>query len=324
MKSIKTQKQLSQKLKEEAFKQGFNAVGIAKVPGSELIELRTAALQRWLEAGHQGEMHWMAAPRRQKIESLLKGVKSLLAVGLNYYVEADKNPKALSIARYAWGKDYHKIIKKRLKHVGEWLTNERPDCEWKICVDSEPLLDKAWAEEAGLGWISKNSNLINKEFGSWLFLGHLLCTEPLEADKPAKPLCGRCKACLEACPTKAIKEPFVINSQLCLAYHTLENRTLKLPTQITKSLNPWIAGCDICQEVCPWNHRKQKSSQDRDVQPQNWIFEITKKNIFSWNEQTWNQNLKDSTLKRVKPWMWRRNAQAIEDAISFNKKQLKQ
>ena len=320
LRSIKTQKQLTQELKKEAIKQGFKPVGIASVPGSERIQLRTAALQRWLNAGHQGEMNWMAAPRRQEIDSLLKGVTSLLSVGLNYYVQANKNPNALSIARYAWGKDYHTIVKKRLKRVGQWLKNERPNCEWKICVDSTPLLDKAWAEEAGLGWIGKHSNLINKEFGSWLVLGHLLCTEPLEADTPTKPQCGRCKDCLEACPTKAITEPFVINSKLCLAYHTLENRELKLPKQITKSLSPWIAGCDICQEICPWNHKNQQNSQDPDVQPQDWILEITKKNILTWNEQTWNQNLKGSTLKRVKPWMWRRNVQAIEDESCSNRK----
>ena len=313
MRRIKSQKELTEKLKKEAIKQGFNPVGIARIPGSEQIQLRTAALQRWLEAGHQGQMNWMAAPRRQKVESLLEGVTSLLSVGLNYYVPAKKHPQALSIGRYAWGKDYHKIIEKRLKHVGRWLQTERPNCQWKICVDSAPLLDKAWAEEAGLGWIGKNSNLINQEFGSWIVLGHLLCTEPLVPDKPTKPLCGKCKACLEACPTKAITEPFVVNSNLCIAYHTLENRETELPKHITKSLSPWIAGCDICQEVCPWNQRKQKISQDPDVQPRDWILQLTKKQILSWNEETWSKKLHGSTLKRIKPWMWRRNAKAIKN-----------
>ena len=307
----KNQTQLSQELKKEAKQQGFDPVGITRIPGSERIQLRTASLQRWLNAGHQAEMKWMAAPRRQKAESLLEGVTSLLSVGLNYYVEATKAPEALSIARYAWGRDYHKVVEQRLKRLGKWLENERPNCKWKVCVDSAPLLDKAWAEEAGLGWIGKHSNLINKEYGSWIVLGHLLCTEPLVPDKPAQPLCGKCQDCIKACPTNAITEPFVINSNLCLAYHTIENRALKLPNEISSELNTWIAGCDICQEVCPWNHKKVKSTKDPEMQPKDWVLKLTKKKALSWSDQTWKTQLKGSALKRIKPWMWRRNAKAI-------------
>ena len=313
LRKIKTQKELTEALKKEAINQGFKPVGIARVPGSERIQLRTAALERWLEAGNQGEMKWMAAPKRQKVDSLLEGVRSVLSVGLNYYVKSEKHPKALSVARFAWGKDYHKVIEKRLKNIGKWLTKERPDCKWRICVDSAPLLDKAWAEEAGIGWIGKHSNLINEEVGSWIVLGHLLCTEPLVADIPNQPRCGKCQKCLDACPTKAITEPFVVNSNLCLAYHTLENRESKLPKHISKSLNPWIAGCDICQEVCPWNHKKQTTTKDPDMQPQDWIHTLTSKEILTWDEETWKQKLNGSTLKRIKPWMWRRNAKAMED-----------
>ncbi len=313
---IQNQLELSQELKKAAIKQGFNLVGIARVPGSERIELRTAALQRWLNAGHQGEMKWMEAPRRQNIETLLEGVKSILSVGLNYYVKKEKNPKALSIARYAWGKDYHKIINKKLKHVGKWLQKESPNCRWKICVDSAPLLDKVWAEEAGLGWIGKHSNLINKEYGSWIVLGHLLCTETLLPDIPAKPVCGKCQICIEQCPTQAITEPFVVDSNSCLAYHTIENRASKLPEEIKSSLGNWIAGCDICQEVCPWNKKELLSSQDPDMAPRDWILKLTKKQVLSWSDNKWEEQLSGSTLKRIKPWMWRRNAEAIQSEVN--------
>jgi len=312
---IQSQYQLSKELKIEAKKEGFDLVGIAQIPGSERIKLRTASLQRWLKAGHQAEMKWMAAPRRQKVESLLEGTISILSVGLNYYIKEKKRPEALSIARYAWGMDYHKVITKRLNKVGTWLQKERPESQWKVCVDSAPLLDKAWAEEAGLGWIGKHSNLINQKYGSWIVLGHLLSTEPLIADKPAKSVCGRCQVCIDACPTNAITEPFVINSNLCLAYHTIENRDSKLPKEITSSLGNWVAGCDICQEVCPYNQKEIPSSEDPEMQPKDWVLRLTKKQVLSWSNSQWSQYLRGSALKRIKPWMWRRNAKAIQSDI---------
>lgn len=306
------QNQLSQAIKNEAKKQGFNPVGIAKIPGGARIQTRTASLQRWLEAGHHADMKWMEAPRRENIESLLNGAKSVLAVGLNYYVEEEKAPNSLSIARYAWGKDYHKTIKQRLKKIGQWLEKERPNSRWKICVDSSPLLDKAWAEEAGIGWIGKNSNLINPKLGSWMVIGHLICTEPLTPDEPETPLCGKCQDCLEACPTKAISEPFVVDARRCLAYHTIENRNKSLPEEIKKSLGTWVAGCDICQDVCPWNQKSIPSSSDPDVIPKKWILNLTREEALQWDDKQWNEKTNESALKRIKPWMWRRNIEATK------------
>ena len=316
MEQINNKKTLSALLKEKAKEEGFDPVGIAVVPGSSRIKLRTAALERWLEAGHHSEMNWMHAPRRKKIENLLEGVSSILAVGLNYHVNIKRNPNSLFIGRYAWGNDYHKIIEKRLKRIGKWLEIQRPSCKWRICVDSSPMLEKAWAEEAGIGWISKNSNLINKSKGSWIVLGFLLCTETLLADSPAKPLCGTCQKCIDECPTSAITEPFVINANKCLAYHTIENRNEKLPIEISKSMGNWVAGCDICQDVCPWNKKNIPSSLDPEVQPKDWIINLTKEQILKWDDKEWDQNLKGSSLKRIKPWMWRRNANAIQEISS--------
>ena len=311
MSSSKSQLQLTEELKQKAAEEGFNPIGVANVPGSPRIKLRTQALERWLNAGFHADMKWMEAPRRKRIETLLDGVQSLMAVGLNYYVDKEKDPEALSIARYGWGNDYHKVMEKRLKRIGKWLEEKRPECKWKVFVDTGPLLDKAWAEEAGIGWIGKNSNLINPQSGSWLVLGHLLCTEKLTPDKPSKPLCGKCKDCISACPTNAITEPFVINAEKCIAYHTIENREAEIPEEIRKSLKTWVAGCDICQEICPWNKKGIKSSTDPDVQPKDWILKLTKNEAMSWSDEKWRTTLKGSAFKRIKPWMWRRNAKAI-------------
>ena len=306
------QDKLSKQLKEKAKAEGFNPVGIARVPGSSRMKLRTAALERWLEAGNHGNMGWMEAPRRKNIETLLNGVKSVLAVGLNYYIDLKPKSDALLIGRYAWGEDYHKIMNKRLKKIGKWLNNQRPESQWRTCVDSSALLEKAWAEEAGLGWIGKHTNVINPQNGSWMVLGYLLSTEALTPDQPAKPRCGQCKKCIDICPTNAISEPFVIDANKCLPYHTIENKDPILPKPIVKSMGKWIAGCDICQEICPWNQKKSiTSSQDSDMQPKKWILNLTKDDVLNWDDKEWEKNLTNSSLKRIKPWMWRRNAHAI-------------
>ena len=322
---LQNKAELSHALKAEAKKEGFNPVGIATVPGSNRINMRTAALQRWLEAGHHADMKWMESSSRNKIDHLLEDINSVLAVGLNYLTEQKSlNPNRLLIAKYAWGNDYHKVIEKRLKRIGSWLETQRPGCKWKVCVDSKPLLEKAWAEEAGLGWIGKHSNLINNKNGSWMVLGFLLTSEELISDKPAMPLCGKCEKCIEACPTNAITEPFVINSKKCLAYHTIENRNHQLPINIENSLGNWIAGCDICQDICPWNKKSTPNNNDPDVQPKEWILKLTKEDAIKWSDDIWKEKLKGSSLKRIKPWMWRRNAKAIkrhqEHAI-INKKE---
>ena len=303
---------LSLALKERAFQEGFNPVGIASLPGSSRLQLRTAALQRWLQQGFQADMGWMAAERRRDPARLLDGAKSVLAVGLNYYVNVKPAPSSLKIARYGWGRDYHRLVDQRLRRIGRWLSQKRPGCHWRSCVDSAPLLDKAWAEEAGLGWIGKNSNVIHPKRGSWMVIGHLLTTEPLVADEPSNSLCGSCEACIHACPTDAIREPFVVDANRCIAYHTIENKDSKLPETIESSLGAWVAGCDICQDICPWNQHDLPSTSDPQLQPQPWMLDLNKQDVLGWDTATWDQRLRGSALRRIKAWMWRRNAIAAE------------
>jgi epoxyqueuosine reductase len=301
---------LAAALKDEARALGFDPVGIAAVPGGERIPLRTAALERWLAAGHQASMGWMADPRRRAVEELLPGVRSLLAVGLNYHVEATPQPGSLRVARYGWGRDYHRVIDGRLRQLGRWLEQRVPGLAWRACVDSAPLMDKAWAEEAGLGWIGKNGNLIHRQRGSWLLIGHLLIGLELPADQPAQSLCGRCNLCLQACPTGALPEPFVVDARRCIAFHTIENRDPELPEAIGKQLHGWVAGCDLCQEVCPWNRQPLEPTSDPDLQPRPWLLNLQAQEALAWSDQDWEERLRASALRRIKPWMWRRNLQA--------------
>ena len=300
---------LAGQLKQQALAAGFAVAGIVRVDRPGALPARTAALERWLQAGHQASMAWMNDPRRRRIETLLPGVRSLLAVGLNYWIGQQQRPGVLRIGRYGWGRDYHRTIDRQLRTVGRWLSQQAPQCRWRVCVDHAPLLDKAWAEAAGLGWIGKHSNLIHQRHGSWLLIGHLLTTLDLPADQPHAPLCGRCTRCMEACPTGAISEPFVVNSHRCIAFHTTENRSPVLPTAMANALEGWIAGCDICQEVCPWNGRATSTS-DPERQPARWILETPPEQLLEWNHDIWDQRLRGSALRRIKPWMWRRNIKA--------------
>jgi len=302
-------KKLSLELKEKAKSEGFVLAGIAAIPGSSRINLRTEALERWLEKDYHGQMKWMEADRRKKIESLLVGAKSVLAVGYNYLSNESQKKTNFKFGKFSQGEDYHKVITKKLKNIGKWINTKTGDCQWKICVDSSPLLEKAWAEESGIGWIGKHSTLINQKYGSWLSLGFIIINKELVPDSPSKPLCGQCDRCVNHCPTNAITEPFVIDSKLCIAYHTFENRDEKIPSKIKRNLNGWIAGCDMCQDICPWN-KSVPTNQNNEVKPKEWITNLDEKALL-WNDEEWASKLKGTTLKRIKPWMWRRNIKAV-------------
>ena len=308
--TLKEKKEISKKIKERAIFEGFTISGIAKIPGSSRLKLRNDALDRWLSNKNHGEMKWMEAERRKNISSLLEGAKSVLSVGFTYINSHNNknNHQIFKVGKFSHGKDYHKVIYKKLKNIGNWINQEIPDCKWKICVDTSPLLEKAWAEESGLGWIGKNSNLISKKNGSWFTLGFLILTKELVPDVPHQSLCGKCDKCIEHCPTNAIVEPFVIQSDLCIAYHTIESREKTIPKKIGENLNGWVAGCDICQDVCPWN-KSVPFNNSTETMPKEWIKNLSIDSL-NWDDETWKQNLKGTTLKRIKPWMWRRNIKA--------------
>jgi epoxyqueuosine reductase len=313
------------KVLQKARELGFHLAGIATVPPApEPAEQEAKAqLMAWLNQGQHADMQWMTTSNRQDIRQVLPGVKSVISVALNYYTPHAHSPQSNhgKISRYGWGRDYHRILQTRLKALASWLqetaADEGVDIQVKYYVDTGPVQDKFWAEQAGLGWIAKNGNLITRRYGSWVFLGELLTTLHLEPDLPHTAHCGTCTRCLEACPTGAIPQPHVVDANRCIAYHTIENRAETLPDDIVPHLQNWVAGCDICQDVCPWNIRFAKESDIKDFQPYPWNHTPTLAELASLSEEEWDQRFRGSALRRIKPWMWRRNARAAQ-SIHFS------
>jgi epoxyqueuosine reductase len=246
---------LAARLKRKAAELGFCKVGI--VPAEDLAA-EGEALREWLAAGHHGEMRWMEREpeKRSDPRLIVLGARPVVALAMNYFTphRHELNAYAGKISRYAWGDDYHDVLRERLNVLLDWVRAEVPGANGKASVDTAPILEKAWAARAGLGWIGKHSNLITKDHGSWVFLGELILDIELEYDRPEpEEHCGTCTACLDACPTGAIVKPYVVDSSQCISYATIELRDEKLPGDVAANLKGWLYGCDICQEVCPWN-----------------------------------------------------------------------
>jgi epoxyqueuosine reductase len=299
----------STQIKAKILSLGFQEVGIASLDNDhEAI----SHLQEWLNLGYHSEMAWMTNPKRQDIKACFPEVQSVICVALNYYtpVERPEGEEYGKISRYAWGRDYHKVIQKKLKQLSTWLESQGQGIKTRYYVDTGPISEKVWAQKAGLGWIAKNGNLITRNYGSWVFLGEILINIPLDADKPHTEHCGTCRRCLEACPTEAITKPFVVDANLCLAYHTIENRAPSLPAHIQENLQGWIAGCDICQDVCPWNQRFAKPTECLDFSPNPDHVAPKLTELAQITDTEWDQRFRGSALRRLKPDMIRRNAQA--------------
>ncbi|ASC73162.1 Epoxyqueuosine reductase [Halomicronema hongdechloris C2206] len=303
-------------IKQQAKTLGFHRVGIAAVPppeaeGEAIAQMRTA-LQRWLTQGYQADMAWMANPKRQDIHQVMPEVRSLVCVALNYYTDHERPPGDAygKISRYGWGRDYHRVMTQKLKALVGWMRSQAPSSQLRYYVDTGPVQDKFWAQQAGLGWIAKNGNLITRDYGSWVFLGEILSDLELAADRPHTEHCGSCTRCLEACPTNAIPHPFVVDANRCIAYHTIENRADTLPAEIQKNLHNWVAGCDICQDVCPWNQRFAQETDTVEFRPYPENVAPSLAELATLSEAEWNRRFTASALRRIKPEMWRRNARA--------------
>lgn len=300
----------SAQIKQQALEIGFHKVGIASADAD--TQLSVERLQAWLSLGYQADMAWMANPKRQDVRDCLPGVRSLICVALNYYTPYQHHPEPeyAKLSRYGWGRDYHRVMQKKLKQLSEWLQDQGEGIQARFYVDTGPVQDKFWAQQAGLGWVAKNSNVITREYGSWVFLGEILTNLDLTPDLPHTEHCGTCTRCLEACPTHAITKPFVVDANRCIAYHTLENRSETLPESIKPHLQGWVAGCDICQDVCPWNQRFAKPTEIQDFEPYPGSVNVKLTELATLSEQEWDQRFRASALRRIKPEMLRRNARA--------------
>ena len=297
-------------IKQKALELGFHKVGIAAI-APEPPE-QTTHLQTWLNNGYQADMAWMENPKRQDIHQVMPEVQSVICVALNYYTPASRpvSSTTAKIARYGWGRDYHKVLHKKLKALATWIRSQGETVQALYYADTGPMQDKVWAQQAGLGWLAKNGNVITREYGSWVFLGEVLTTLSLLPDRPHSAHCGTCTRCMEACPTGAIPTPQVVDANRCIAYHTIENRAEALPDAIVPHLHGWVAGCDICQDVCPWNQRFAKPTDVTDFQPHPWNIASTLRTLATITDEDYDRQFTGSALRRIKPWMLRRNAQA--------------
>lgn len=300
---------LTPAIKQRALAEGFDLVGVASSGTCDTA----AAFDRWIAQGMHGEMAYMKETRslRSNPENLLSGCRSVVAVAMSYHTSAPHSTAFPAsdgrawVSRYAWGRDYHRIIKKKLVRIGRWLTDSRPGCLWRACVDTAPILEREWAAKAGLGWIGKNTMLLNRDFGSELFLGLLLTDLELTPDRPTPEHCGTCTACLEACPTGAFPEPRVLDARRCIAYLTVEHRS-EIPVERVSDVGVMIAGCDICQEVCPWT-RRSATDLHGEFAPHPDRFRPPLETLEAMEENDYLLWRRGSALNRISYQQFRRN-----------------
>jgi epoxyqueuosine reductase len=310
---------LSESIRERARAEGFDYVGI--IPAVALHEERER-LEQWLKRGFHGEMRWMARDPAERTDPRLifPSARSIVVVALNYYTphRHTSDPSTGKISRYAWGDDYHEVVGGKLKSLLAWIKEQWPEAEGKPCVDIQPMMDKAWAVRAGLGWIGKHSNLITREKGSWVFLGELLLNLELAYDtEQVEDHCGSCTLCLEACPTEAIVEPYVVDSNKCISYATIELRSAQLPEQTASNLEGWLYGCDICQDVCPWNRFEQPTAETH-FEPREGSVNANLSEILELTPETYAERFRRSAIKRAKLTGLQRNARALAKLTSEN------
>lgn len=305
-------KDLTNKIREKAGEIGFQKIGFAP---AEALETEKSRLESWLSAGFHGEMKWLERDpeRRSDPRLLFPEAKTVVALALNYYTpfEHSENANTGKVSRYAWGDDYHDVMYEKMDQLLNWIKDEVPGAEGKICCDIQPMMDKAWAVRAGLGWIGKHSNLITKEVGSWVFLGEILLNiEFPDETEVISDHCGTCRACIDHCPTQAIVEPYLVDSKRCLSYATIELRAPKLPEDIVNELSGWLYGCDVCQDVCPWNRFQQNSSEPGFL-PREGNVSADLSDILSLTQEDYSVRFRKSAMKRTKLSGLQRNARAL-------------
>ncbi len=293
-------------IKTEAARLGFDYCGIAK---AELLEEDARRLEQWLHKGMQGTMQYMENHFDKRVDprKLVEDAKSVITLLLNYYPAEKQKEEAPHISKYAYGKDYHEVIKAKLKELLSRINETAGEVHGRGFVDSAPVLERSWAQRSGLGWVAKNGNLINKQSGSFLFIATLIVDLPLQYDDPfAKDFCGSCTRCMDACPTGALPAPQIVDGSKCISYFTIELKEHLIPDEMNGKFNDWMFGCDICQDVCPWN-RFAKPHHEPAFTPLPAILNFTTKDWEELTEEAFREIFRDSPLKRTKYSGIRRN-----------------
>jgi epoxyqueuosine reductase len=278
---------IAQQIKEEAYRLGFEHVGFSK---ANFLEEEAPRLEQWLANNYHGKMAYMENwfDKRLDPRLLVDDAKTVISLLLNYYPHQMQNTEAPQISKYAYGRDYHFVIKEKLKELLHFIQENVGDVNGRAFVDSAPVLDRAWAKKSGLGWIGKNGNLINTKSGSFYFIAELIIDLDLPTDAPIRDYCGTCTRCIDACPTEAIIAPKIVDGSKCISYFTIELKE-QIPSSYKGNFDNWAFGCDTCQDVCPWN-RFSKPTNEKDFMPHD--------NRLSWNHEEWEE-ITEEVFKKV-------------------------
>ena len=285
-------------IKTEAKRLGFLSCGVSK---AEFLEEEAPKLESWLNQNKHGKMQYMENHFDKRLDPtlLVEGSKSVVSLTYNYFSEQlQHDSEAPKISTYAYGMDYHYVIKNKLNQLLEFIKEEIGDVHGRAFVDSAPILEKAWAKKSGLGWIGKHSNMLTQKVGSFYFIAELIIDLELEPDHAVTDHCGRCTACIDACPTDAITEPYKVDGSKCISYFTIELKE-NIPTEMGGKLDNWMFGCDVCQDVCPWN-RFSKQHNEPLFNPKPELLSMTKKDWEEITQETFNKVFKNSAVKRTK------------------------
>lgn len=300
----------TQLIKTEAKRLGFLSCGISK---AGFLAEEAPRLENWLNQNMHGEMQYMENHFDKRLDptKLVEGARSVISLLLNYYPNEVQNPDSYKISKYAYGTDYHFVIKDKLKHLLHFIQEEIGEVHGRAFVDSAPVLDKAWAAKSGLGWIGKNSNLLTQQVGSFYFIAELIVDLGLEYDAPVTDHCGTCTACIDACPTQAIVAPYVVDGSKCISYFTIELKN-EIPVEFKGKFDDWMFGCDVCQDVCPWN-RFSKPHNEPLFNPNPELVSFTKKDWEEITEDVFKKVFQKSAVKRTKLAGLKRNIDFVKE-----------
>ena len=296
---------------EKAKQLGFDLVGFAK---ADLLVEESIKLENWLENGYQASMNYIEnnLHKRKNVKEILPTAKSIVSLALNYYTP-EKYSNEINkgkVSRYAWGKDYHLVIWQKLNELETELKELEPELETLSYVDTGPVMDKAWAVRAGIGWMGKHANVINPEYGSWFFIATIITNYEFEYSEIITDHCGTCTACIDACPTNAIVEEYVVDANKCISFQTIENKD-EIPVELKVKFDNWIFGCDICQDVCPWNNKFSVLTSVKDFYPHNK--EISFDEVLVLDNNSFKERFAESPIKRTKLKGLQRNAKFLFD-----------
>ncbi len=296
-------------ISDKASELGFVKVGFAK---AEFLREESEKLRKWLDSGYDADMGWIEKgyDKRKDVKLIMDDAKTVISLAYNYYTPFEHSDELPKISRYAWGKDYHTILKKKLKELCSYVQKQTGEgIKTKYYVDDGPVMEKAWAVRAGIGWMGKHTNVINQEYGSWIFVSEIITNLEFEIyDEPIEDLCGTCRLCIEACPTNAIIGDYKLDSNLCISYQTIENRG-EIPKSI--NLDGWVFGCDICQDVCPFN-KNDKITDEKAFYPKEEVYNKSNPEFENISEDSFDSIFGDSPVKRAKYSGWKRNLSKIK------------